>query len=149
MQIRIFTIPIQGGETLTEEMNVFLRSKKILQVKEHLVNNDAEGVFWCFSIHYVDDVNLAERDKQKVDYREVLDEASFKRFSALREIRKRVAQEDAVPPYAVFTDSELAELAKIENLTPEAMKQTKGVGEKKIEKYAQHFLTKPADEKSR
>ena len=49
MQIKIFTIPIMGGEMLTDEMNVFLRSKKILQVKEHLVNHDSEGVFWCYS----------------------------------------------------------------------------------------------------
>jgi len=63
MQIRRFTIPIHGGELLSEEMNVFLRSKKILQVREHLVNNNTEGIFWCYSVHYVDDVNIAERDK--------------------------------------------------------------------------------------
>jgi len=28
MQIKIFTIPIIGGEKMNEEMNVFLRSKK-------------------------------------------------------------------------------------------------------------------------
>lgn len=148
MQIRIFTIPIQGGEMLTNELNVFLRSKKILHVREHLVNHDTEGVHWCYSIHYVDDVNIADRDKVRVDYREVLDEVSFKRFSAFREIRKRVAQEDAVPAFAVFTDGELAEMAKVEVLTPEAIKQLKGIGEKKVEKYAHHFLTKPSDEKS-
>lgn len=150
MQIRIFTIPIMGGEMLAEEMNVFLRSKKVIQVKEHLVNNDSEGAFWCYSIRYVDDVAAAEREKVKVDYREVLDEVTFKRFSALREIRKRVAQEDAVPAYAVFTDGELAELAKVEILTLESIRQLKGVGEKKVEKYGHHFLPKSAtDEKSK
>ena len=149
MQIRIFTIPIMGGEMLVEEMNVFLRSKKVIQLKEHLVNNDTEGTFWCYSIRYVDDVAAAEREKVKVDYREVLDEVTFKRFSALREIRKRVAQEDAVPAYAVFTDGELAELAKVEVLTPEIIKQVKGIGEKKLEKYGHHFLPKLTDEKSK
>lgn len=148
MQIKVFTIPIMGGEMLVEEMNVFLRSKKVLQVKEHLVNNDSDGAFWCYSIRYVDDVALSERDKVKIDYKEVLDEASFKRFAAFREIRKRVAQEDAVPAYAVFTDGELAELAKVETLTPESIRQVKGIGEKKMEKYGHHFLPKPSDEKS-
>jgi superfamily II DNA helicase RecQ len=147
MQIKIFTIPIMAGEMLMDEMNVFLRSKKVLQVKEHLVNHDSEGVFWCYSVRYVDDVAAAEREKVKVDYREVLDDATFKRFSALREIRKRVGQEDGVPAYAVFTDAELAELAKLETLTLEAIKQLKGVGEKKAEKYAHHFLPKPGNEK--
>lgn len=147
MQIRIFTIPILGGEMLCAEMNVFLRSKKVLQVKEHLVNNEAEGVFWCYSVRYVDDVAAAEREKGKVDYRTLLDEASFRRFSALREIRKKVALEDAVPAYAVFTDGELAELAKVENLSLEALKSVQGIGEKKVEKYGQHFIPKSGDEK--
>jgi superfamily II DNA helicase RecQ len=147
MQIRIFTIPIMGGEQLVEEMNVFLRSKKVLQLKEHLVNHDTEGVHWCYSVRYVDDVSAAEREKVKVDYREILNEAAFKRFSSLREIRKKVAQDDAVPAYAVFTDGELAELAKMESITLESIKTLKGVGEKKIEKYGHHFITKPSDEK--
>jgi superfamily II DNA helicase RecQ len=149
MQIRIFTIPILGGELVSEEMNVFLRSKKVLQVKEKLINNEAEGVFWCFCVRYVDDVAATEREKIKVDYREVLDEASFKRFSAFREIRKKVAQEDVVPPYAVFTDGELAELAKMETVTTESIKSVKGIGDKKLEKYGRHFVTPVTDEESK
>jgi len=137
-----------GGELLTDEMNVFLRSKKVLQVKERLVSSEEDGSCWCFCIRYVDDVAAAEREKVKVDYREVLDEASFKRFSDMRNIRKQVALDVSVPPYAVFTDYELAELAKLETLTLGAMQQVKGIGEKKIEKYGHHFLPKPADEKS-
>ncbi len=148
MQIRIFTIPVLGGEPLTEEMNVFLRSKKVLRVEEHLVGSEPDGACWCYSVRYVDDVAAAERERVKVDYREVLEPAVFQRFSAMREIRKRVAQDDAVPPYAVFTDFELAELAKLETVTPEAMKNVKGIGDKKVEKYGQHFLSKPADEKT-
>lgn len=148
MQIKIFTIPILGGEMLTKEMNVFLRSKKVLQLKEHLINNEAEGVFWCFCVRYVDDIAAAEREKGKVDYRELLDEASFLRFTALREIRKKVAQSDSVPAFAVFTDYELTELSKEELLTPETFKKVKGIGEKKMEKYAHYFLSKPPNEKS-
>ena len=65
MQIKIFTIPVMGGEMLIEEMNVFLRSKKVLNLKEHLVNHDAEGVFWCFSIRYVNDVTAADRERSE------------------------------------------------------------------------------------
>ena len=112
MQVRIFTIPVQGGELLTVEMNVFLRSKRVLQVKDQFVGNSPDTACWCFSIRYVDDVEAAERERVRVDYKEILDEASFKRFSTMRIIRKQVAQEASVPPYAVFTDQELAELAK-------------------------------------
>lgn len=150
MQIKLFTIPITGGAQLVEEMNVFLRSKKILQIKEHLVSTEADGSHWCFSVRYVEDVNIAERDRVRVDYKEVLGEDAFRRFAALREIRKKVAQDDSVPAYAVFTDGELAELAKLETLTLTGMKSVKGIGEKKVEKYGSFFVNSTdKNEKSR
>ena len=131
---------------MNEEMNRFLRSKKILQVQNHIVNSD-QGAFWCFCVKYLDEYST-ERKKEKVDYREQLDEASFKRFSEMRKIRKQVAEEEAIPAYAVFTNEELAELAKIEGLTEAKMKSVKGIGGKKVEKYGHHFLSKPPqDEK--
>lgn len=39
MQIKIFNIPIPGGEVMTEEMNSFLRSRRVLQTESHIVNN--------------------------------------------------------------------------------------------------------------
>jgi superfamily II DNA helicase RecQ len=148
MQIKLFTIPILGGEALAEEMNVFLRSKKILQTAQHLTQ-EGGNAFWCFCIKYVEDVALQEKQalaQPKVDYKQVLDEVTFARFSKMREMRKRVAQEDAVPAYAVFTDEELAGLAKIEKLTLATMKSVQGIGQKKVEKYGKFFL--PEDEKS-
>lgn len=106
MQIKIFTIPILGGEQIIDEMNVFLRSKKVLQVREQFSSTEAEGSFWCLIVRYVDDVSTTDRERGKVDYQKVLDEEAFKRFLALKMIRRQVAQEDAVPPYAVFSDSE-------------------------------------------
>ncbi|GAB4494256.1 MAG: HRDC domain-containing protein [Saprospiraceae bacterium] len=141
MQIKLYTIPILGGERLNEEMNVFLRTKKILQVDSRLVS-EPQGACWCFCIKYVDDLAATERERPKVDYREVLDEATFRRFAQLREVRKRLAQEEGIPAYAIFTDEELAALAKIEELTPAAMRSVKGVGEKKVEKYGAHFIQK-------
>jgi superfamily II DNA helicase RecQ len=145
MQIKIFTIPLLGGEMLIEEMNVFLRSKKILQIREHLSSQPVEGTFWCFCIKYVDDIEATDRERNRVDYREVLDEETFKKFSALREIRKRVAKEDAVPAFAVFTDFELSEMAKLENISAESLKTVKGIGEKKVTKYGAQFYSKTED----
>ena len=142
MQIKFYTIPIMGGEMLADEMNVFLRSKKILQVE-----NQLQGTSWCFCIKYLDDVASSDRERQKVDYRQVLDEATFKRFAALRDIRKRVAEEESVPAYVVFTDEELAAIAKLEVITPAGLRAVKGVGEKKIEKYGHYFQSNPSDEK--
>jgi superfamily II DNA helicase RecQ len=147
MQIKLFTIPILGGEVLTEELNVFLRSKKILQTESHLTQ-EGNNTFWCFCIKYVEDVSIQDKfPAPKVDYKQVLDAVTFERFSKMREIRKKVSQEDVVPAYAVFTDEELAGLAKIETLTLANMKTVQGIGQKKVEKYGKFFL--PEDEKSK
>ncbi|MBL7792550.1 MAG: HRDC domain-containing protein [Saprospiraceae bacterium] len=148
MQIKLFTIPIYGGEAITEDMNAFLRSKKVLQTEQHLVSNE-RGACWCFFIKYIDDLAATDTGKKKVDYKEILDEATFKQFSKLREIRKSLATQEALPAYAIFTDEELAALAKLEVINAATMISIKGIGEKKVERYGSHFYTEPADEKSK
>jgi len=135
MQIKIFSIPIPFGEVVNEDMNKFLRSKQVLDVDQHVVSG-SHGSYWCFSIRYLDEAATRERGN-KVDYREVLDEPTFKRFSQLREIRKVLAAEEGVPPFVVFSDEELAALAQTAPpLTAASMKNIKGIGDKKMEKYA-------------
>lgn len=41
---------------------------------------------------------------KKVDYKKVLDEATFEKFSKLREIRKKVAAEEGISAFIIFTD---------------------------------------------
>jgi superfamily II DNA helicase RecQ len=147
MQIKIFTIPIFGGEQINEEMNCFLSAKKILQTESHLVSN-TEGSFWCFCIKYLSDNFQQSAPKKKIDYRAVLDGKSFQRFALMREIRKKLAKEEGVPAYAVFTDAELAELARIKDLTLSSMGKIKGIGSGKLEKYGKHFTSPTKDEKS-
>ncbi|MDZ4683031.1 MAG: HRDC domain-containing protein [Saprospiraceae bacterium] len=139
MQIKIFNISIPDGEEMNEEMNVFLRSKRVLSVEQQVVQS-ATGAYWCFCIRYVEGTTSA---RQKTDYKETLDGATFLRFSRMREIRKSLSFKEGIPAYAIFTDEELSELAKIEELTLASMKSVKGVGEKKIEKYGMHFISKP------
>jgi superfamily II DNA helicase RecQ len=145
MQIKIYAIPIPGGDATNEEMNKFLRSKQVLQVDQHVVSNE-HGNYWCFSIRYLD----AEppRGGRRVDYREVLDEATFKRFARMREIRKQLAAEDEVLPFIVFTDEELAAIANLPlPLTEASIQGIKGIGDKKMEKYGQKLLKILQDEK--
>ena len=144
MQIRIFSIPIPSSETESQELNKFLRSNKILKVESELVQAGKEA-FWSFCVRYLEETAKVKKEK-KVDYKEVLDTDTFARFSELREIRKRIASEEGIPAYAVFYNEELAKLAKYDHLTLARMKEVKGIGEKKIEKYGKHFISS-SDEK--
>ncbi len=128
------------GDSANEEMNKFLRSHKILHVDHHVLSNDT-GSYWCFCIRYLDGAPTSGRDKEKVDYMKVLDQETFQRFSKMRELRKQIAVEDAVPPFAVFTDEEMAGVAKLSQpFSLEAMKKVPGIGEKKVEKYGSKFI---------
>ncbi len=147
MQVKIFSIPVIGGEALNEDLNAFLRSKKIVQMEQQLLQHGS-GAIWSFCIRYTEDYSPFNKSKEKTDYKEVLDEAAFKRFLDLREIRKKVAKQESLPAYAVFTDEELSEIAKIEDLTLVRLGEIKGVGIKKVEKFGGHFVNPSSNEKS-
>ncbi len=142
MQVKFFTVSITDNEQQSDELNKFLRANKILEIDNQLVHNE-KGAYWCFCIKYLEGNESNNRNlkyPEKVDYKEVLNEATFKRFSVLREIRKQIAQDEGLPAFAVFTDAELSEIAKLSNLTLQTLTTIKGIGEKKIEKFGKRFL---------
>lgn len=61
-------------------------------------------------------------------------------FEALRTLRKRIADEQGVPPYIVFSDATLRELAARRPATMAAFRQISGVGDVKLERYGEAFL---------
>ena len=61
-------------------------------------------------------------------------------FEALRALRLRFAEEQGVPPYVIFHDSTLMEMARTRPETLETMRYISGVGEQKLKHYGQPFL---------
>jgi len=140
MQVKIFTIPIHGGEAQEAELNAFLRGKKILQVAQELVPHE-QGGNWTFCVRYLEGVvgNKRTNRREKKDYKSMLSAEAFERFTALRKARKTLADEDAIPAFAIFTDEQMASLAQQEELTPQTMRVVDGIGEKKTAKYAERL----------
>ena len=149
MQFKLFTIPIGDNGAALDEMNRFLKGHKTLEVQNQLISND-NGAYWCFCVRYMERTSPpTSYNKTRVDYKQVLDDATFQKFSKLREIRKKVAADEGVPAFAVFTDEELADLAKLDSITEKSMLSVKGIGDKKIERFAKHFMKNEDDEKTR
>lgn len=63
-----------------------------------------------------------------------------KLFAKLRKLRKSIADEDALPPYVVFSDATLIDMAEILPTSYGEMLAVSGVGQRKLEKYADPFL---------
>jgi len=61
-------------------------------------------------------------------------------FEALRGLRKELAEEAQVPPYVIFHDSTLREMAANRPATLAQLAQLPGVGAKKLEAYGERFL---------
>jgi len=61
-------------------------------------------------------------------------------FDRLRVLRKRLADKEGVPPFVIFSDASLAEMAAILPRDREAMLLINGVGRHKLEHYGDQFL---------
>ncbi len=61
-------------------------------------------------------------------------------WEALRAARLKLAQEQGVPPFAIFHDSTLRDMHATQPRTMEEMGDVVGVGEKKLEKFGKIFL---------
>ena len=69
-------------------------------------------------------------------------------FDALRALRKRLADEQNVPAYVVFSDATLAEMAARHPGTSADLLEVNGVGQTKLERYGDAFLTVIAEQAS-
>ncbi|NIS09267.1 MAG: DNA helicase RecQ [Candidatus Dadabacteria bacterium] len=63
-----------------------------------------------------------------------------KLFDILRKRRKELADRDNVPPYVVFSDRTLIEMAALFPKSKESLLQIYGVGQKKLQTYGINFL---------
>ena len=61
-------------------------------------------------------------------------------FQELRDLRSRLANEQGVPPYIIFHDRTLAELARRKPESQASMRSINGIGESKLERYGEAFL---------
>ena len=62
-------------------------------------------------------------------------------FEALRSLRKELAIKEKLPPYMIFSDATLTQMATDKPTDLELMKNIRGVGEFKLQKYGEEFLT--------
>jgi len=75
----------------------------------------------------------ARRKAGEIDYNREL-------FEQLREVRKKLADAAKVPPFVIFSDKTLAEMAAYQPADDEALLRIHGVGIHKLERYGPAFL---------
>jgi ATP-dependent DNA helicase RecQ len=61
-------------------------------------------------------------------------------FEALRALRRKIAEERGVPPYVIFSDASLRDMARVRPMTTEAFRGIKGVGDWKLDAFGERFV---------
>ena len=78
-------------------------------------------------------VRTKRRKKEEVEYNHAL-------FALLRQRRKEMADEAGVPPYVIFSDKTLVEMAAYYPQSPEGLLKISGVGQVKLSQFGDAFL---------
>ncbi len=81
----------------------------------------------------VEEINYKIQKESSLDYDKKL-------FALLRAKRKELADKSGVPPYVIFPDKTLIEMAAYFPKTPNLLREIHGVGERKSKKYGRIFL---------
>ncbi len=108
-----------GGLKITDEGRAFLKSGEILRLR----------------------VDKKEKSAKKYSGAGVvLEGADGRLFKDLRTLRLMIARDNNLPPYVVFHDKTLMEMATIRPGTLTELSRIGGVGQSKLEKYGADFL---------
>lgn len=71
---------------------------------------------------------------------DILNTRGLALFERLRELRTKIAGEESLPPYIIFSDKTLVDLCVKVPFSREEMLRVSGVGENKYERYGERFL---------
>ena len=139
MKLRFFSVPVLDGEAEARELNQFLGAYRIINIEKHLVHHQTAAL-WAVCVTYHEAADRAPVKKGNIDYKEVLPPEEFAVYAALRDLRKHVADQEAIRIYHIFTNAELAAMVTGRVTTVSGLQEIEGIGPAKIKKYGAAFL---------
>jgi superfamily II DNA helicase RecQ len=144
MKYKFFAIPARSPAAAEDELNAFCSSHRVTFIDKHLVADGADS-FWSVCVSWLDGEaapsELANnRNKPAIDYKNVLSPTDFSLYLELRNYRKELAEQQNVPPYALFTNDQLANMIQQRVNSKSALQRIPGVGKSRIDKYGDAFL---------
>jgi superfamily II DNA helicase RecQ len=115
-----------------------------VSIQRQLIDQGVNS-FWAICVDYLSHAPGAgashpNLSRSRVDYKAILPAAEFAVYSRLRDLRKELAQTEAVPVYALFTNEQLAQMVRRRCRSKSDLAQIEGIGESKIDKYAERML---------
>lgn len=111
--MKFISVSVLDSGDQERELNRFLAAHRVLDVERRFIE-DGGNSRWCFCINYLPAGELSpdSKPRNRIDYKEQLNEADFAVYSRIRELRKRLAEEEGVPIYSVFKNAQLAAMVE-------------------------------------
>jgi len=126
-------------------LSTAVSGKEIIAWKCELIERKNRP-YWSILLEYhlLDDSETHAVSKSKVKhegYKSILSEGDWPFFERLREWRKEKSKEEGIPPFIIFTNTQLAKIAVTRPISLNALQGIKGIGEAKRKKYGKKVLS--------
>jgi len=149
--IKVFSLRFDAlaGEFDDNPVREFTKDKEIIQVQDHLLVRN-EIPYLILVIKYYPYRKEAEAHAKAVPpnenrsndaWKKELNEADMSLFNLLRDWRSERCKNDGIPPYLIFTNQQLANIAKQKPNSLSDLAKIDGVGSGKCERYGEGVLS--------
>ena len=151
MEFCFLTIPALDPAAGQDDLNRLCAGRRIVSVDRQFVA-DGQASYWALCVVIAsgagplpDAMKSPEQRRgasrsgpgaaSRIDYKQVLSEADFARYAALRAWRKQTAEQEGVPLFAIFTNEQLAEIARRKIDGTAALGEIDGIGAARLDRY--------------
>jgi len=148
MSLHFFFVPAARPATAQDELNAFLTRERVLTITRDFVADGAASG-WAICVELTPGAaplpaelraNAGRPRAATVDYKQLLSPDDFEVFAALRDWRKKTAQAEGLPVYAVFSNEQLAQIVTRQVTTLDDLAAIDGVGPARVQKYGEVAL---------
>lgn len=106
MKHKFFRISVIDAAENETKLNAFCAQHRITNVEKNFVA-DGSNSFWSICVTWLDNqgsIQVDNKRKNKIDYKEILNDDDFNIYSQLRNLRKVLAEREGTPAYNIFTN---------------------------------------------
>ena len=144
MKLKVFTLQLDPATGCFDDaaLTAFVEPREVLSVHEHFFVHEQTPT-WALLVCYRDVPRPGERDRgaeSRTDWRAELSDDERPLYDALRKWRTERARREGRPPYVLFTNRQMAEIARRRPDTNAALLEIDGIGEAKVRDWAEEVL---------
>ncbi|WGZ93336.1 MAG: HRDC domain-containing protein [Candidatus Thiothrix putei] len=146
MKLQFFSVDALEPDSDQETIDDFCTRHRLVSVDKRFVER-SEFCYWSVCVTYLEPSSSPSKptkavDKRgQVDYREILGAEDFAVYAKLRDLRKAISEAENTPVYAIISNAQMADMVTKRVTTAAALGEINGVGDAKLEKYGERFLT--------